>query len=108
ERAAKLYRFVLDASAVSSEEKSRLQALLGTALANAGRGADAARAYLAAVSGASPAQAMDLQRRAGEQFMRAGHIDEGLNVLRDVLRSIGVTLPETRRQIRWLVLWGRL
>lgn len=108
DRAAKLYRLVLEVREVGPEETSRLQTLLGKALANAGRGAEAAQAYLAAVSGASRAQALDLQRLAGDQFMRAGHIEEGLDVLRIVLRRIGVSLPETRRQILLSVWWGRI
>ena len=38
--------------------------------------------------------------------MRAGHIEKGLEVLRNVLRSIGIALPETRRQLLWSLIWG--
>jgi serine/threonine protein kinase/tetratricopeptide (TPR) repeat protein len=108
DRAANLYRMALEVRVVSAEETSRLQELRGRALANAGRGSDAAQAFLTAVAGAPPGQVLELQRQAGEQFMRAGHLDEGLEVLSTMLRRIGLSIPETHRRLLWAILWGRI
>ena len=54
-------------------------------------------AYLEAAEGASPAETLELQRRAAEQLLRSGHVDEGLSVLRKVLDRIGMRLPSTPR-----------
>ena len=59
------------------------------ALANAGRPAEAAEAYLDAAAGAGHAQRVELQRRAAEQFLIGGHIDRGLDLIRSVLAGIG-------------------
>jgi tetratricopeptide (TPR) repeat protein len=94
ERAIALYRRALELEPIRSSQESSLRARLGDALANAGRGADAAIAYLEAVPGAAPADAVELQRRAAMQFLISGHIDEGLATLRAVLATAGMTMPK--------------
>src|SRR6185295_12123304 len=65
ERAARLYQLALDLSGtVEPEARRGLQVSLADALANDGRGAEAASSYLAAAEGALKAQALELQRRA--------------------------------------------
>ncbi|HJW13275.1 MAG TPA: protein kinase [Thermoanaerobaculia bacterium] len=96
ERAARLYRLALDISdPVESESRRALRVDLGDALANAGRGAEAANSYLAAAEGAPTVRALELQRRAAEQLVRTGHIDEGLPLLRSVLRRVGFRYPDS-------------
>jgi len=113
DRAAELYRRALGLAPGIAEGSLRLQQRLGDALANAGRGAEAAAAYLAIVPNASPGQAIDLQHRAAEQFLRAGHIEEGLDLFRILLRHVGMTYPETNGQalrqllFRRALLWWR-
>ncbi len=108
DRAAEWYRRALGLSAASAEVACRLQQRLGDALANAGRGAEAAGAYLVAVAGASPGQALELQRRAAEQFLRAGHMDEGRDLFRIIFQRVGLIYPETYRQALWQMFSRRL
>src|SRR5262249_12078551 len=77
DRAADLYRRAreLQPETSPSETIHRLNVRLGDALANAGRGAEASAAYLAAVPDASVADAIEFQRRAAMQFLISGHID---------------------------------
>ncbi len=59
----------------------------------AGRGVQAARVYILAAKGATAMRRSDLERAAAEQLVMAGHIDEGIRILRSVLRSWGMSLP---------------
>jgi serine/threonine protein kinase/tetratricopeptide (TPR) repeat protein len=97
DRAASLLRQVLELGLPTPPDASALQTRLANALANAGRGREAAHAYLTAAQGASADDALDLRRRAADQLLRVGHIDEGLSVLGDVLAAQGMTLPRTSR-----------
>jgi len=93
ERAAGLYRRALSWAAPDQEAQLRLR--LADALVNAGRGAEAAPLLLAAAEGRQAAEAIELRRRAAEQLLVSGHIDEGARVLRDVLTGVGVGYPKT-------------
>jgi serine/threonine protein kinase len=96
ERAARLYRLALDlSSAVEPETRRSLQVNLGDALANDGRGAEAASSYRTAAEGAPKAQALELGRRAAEQLVHSGHLDQGLPLLRNVLRQVGFHYPDS-------------
>jgi tRNA A-37 threonylcarbamoyl transferase component Bud32 len=108
DRAAELYATAIRLGAHAKEEKSRLQMLLGQALVNAGRGAEAAEAYLGARDGALAATRLECQRRAAEQLLFSGQIDRGLEVLASVLADIGQRIPATPRRALADVLWLRL
>ncbi|MBW2699138.1 MAG: hypothetical protein JRE70_21830 [Deltaproteobacteria bacterium] len=95
DRAARLYRLALELSTASGDERRILRTRLGDALSEAGRGSEAAEAYLSAVEGASIADGLELRRRASEQLLISGHIDRGLAVLRDVLGMMGMRLART-------------
>ncbi len=103
DRSARLYRMALELDAAAAE-RGGLLARLGTVLSMGGRGPEAAGALLAAASAASAADAVDLRRRAGEQLLRSGHIDEGLATLRTVLEAAGLRYPST--PVRALVSLG--
>ncbi len=108
DRAARLFRAALDLEDHASLSRRQLLIKLGDALMNAGRGAEAARAYLDAAPGAHTAQALELRRRAAEQQLISGRIDEGLETMREVLASIGMEMPESRLGILLSLLWRRL
>ena len=101
DRAADLYRRALELSPADVAEQRRLYEQLGAALANAGRGKDAAEAFLNAAEGADVGKNRDLRRCAAEQFLRSGHVEEGLRVLDGVLREVGLHLPRTPGAAQW-------
>jgi tetratricopeptide (TPR) repeat protein len=105
DRAARLYRLALELYSGEAGERQPLRVALGEALAKAGRGAEAARAYLAAAPTASPGERLELQRRAAEQLLIAGHIDEGFAAIGVVLAQVGMSLaPTPRRALLRLIL----
>jgi hypothetical protein len=95
DRAARLYRECLDLLGAESERARELQVKMGTALANAGRGAASAEAFLAAAARSDAGAALDLRRRAAEQLLRSGRISEGLKVTDEVLKGVGMSLAST-------------
>ena len=95
EHAARLYERALELRPPSHPERRELWSHLGRALACAGRGLEAARAYEEAAKGASAAESLECRRRAAEQLLRSGHVDEGLAVLESVLSAVGLRLSKS-------------
>ena len=65
------------------------------ALAQAGHGADAARTFLACARVAPEERALMLERNAALQFLFAGHVDEGVGLLRPILAHFRLRLPRS-------------
>lgn len=107
DRAAELYERALAWRPLAGVEGARLRVKLGEALANAGRGRAAAEAYLAAAPEMPAAEALDCRRRAADQLLRSGHIDEAFETYGEVLEAIGMKLPATTTRA-FLSLVGRL
>ena len=98
DRAALFYRRSIELSELNGPERARRTALIGEALANAGRTREAADAFLEAAILSSEATAiLGLRRRAAEQLLFGGHIDAGVDVVRTVLRAFGMRLPRGPR-----------
>jgi hypothetical protein len=108
ERAAVLYRLAIEALPPEEVAARRLRGALADALVNAGRGVDAAGEYLRAAEGRPAAEALELRRRAADQLLRCGHMDEGLRVLDSVLAAVGMMLARTPRRALWSFLRQRV
>lgn len=93
DRAARLYKIALDLE--KGPIAPQMYVKLGNALVNAGRGAEAADSFLLAAQGEKAAVALELQRRAAEQLLISGRIDQGMAVIQQVLQGIGMSLPQT-------------
>lgn len=104
DRAAHFYRKAIELAPAVGTALLPLKIHLGEALANAGRPAEAAAIYRDAATAAEATQALELLRRAAEQLLVGGHIDEGMEVLRGVLAVVGFKLtPDSRRALLSLV-----
>lgn len=110
DRAAEFYGRALEYHPGDAEHRWRLYERLGDAFTNAGRGAQAAEALTKAAEGRSGHEALQLKRRAAEQWLASGRITEGLAALREVLRAVGMTMPDSpsRALAELLYLRGRL
>jgi tetratricopeptide (TPR) repeat protein len=113
DRAAELYRQALQLGATDLDE-CELYTRLGHALANAGRGRDAGRAFdraariLASSDPTASARLLSLQRQAAEHFLKSGHDEEGMAIMHAMLSKFSVRYPKTRGEaiIRALALRG--
>jgi predicted Ser/Thr protein kinase len=106
DRAASFYQHALDLAPASSDTAATKRQL-AMALANAGRPADAAGAYLRAAENASRQEQVALQRAAAEQFLVGGHIDQGLEQLGQVLNRVGLSVASSPRGAAVRLLWRR-
>jgi eukaryotic-like serine/threonine-protein kinase len=96
DRAARLFRWALRLAPDGADREGLLSSV-AAALAHAGRGVEAAEAYLEAALHAAPAEQTALRREAALQLLISGRVDEGREVALDALRGVGVTIPRTPR-----------
>lgn len=108
DQSAELYRKSLALKPPAGEKRVAMLRKLADALANAGRGAEAAQQYLQAAAGAPSAEALLLRGKAGFQFCAAGDIDAGRESLAGVLQRLGLRLPTTRNRALMSLLRHRL
>lgn len=109
DRAATLYAVAL-AHPADGADVSDLWRRRADALVSAGRGGDAADAFLRAADSARGEAAdgvLDLRRRAAEQLLFSGRYEEGLRVMLVVLDAVGVSLPRSPRAAITASLVGR-
>ena len=95
--AARLYRLALECGGRDPDE-AHLRIKLGNTLALAGRVRESAEQYLAAINGVDPTEGIDLRRRAGEQYLLGGYVQDGLGLLKSTLADMGMTLPSTAKR----------
>ncbi len=108
DRAAGFYRRALELAPARGAELVDLKRGLAESLANAGRPAEAAEAYLEVAQLSSAAHSLDFRRRAAQQLLMGGHIKEGLELIRSVLAAVGFTLPAGPRRALFSLLLKRL
>jgi hypothetical protein len=106
-RAAELYRNAIELHAKDDPQQGELHRHLADTLANAGRGAQAAEAYLFAAKSASTDERSRLRRLAATQYLRGGHSEEGLALANALLRDVGMSLPTSDGKAVMAFLWQR-
>ena len=106
-RAAELYTRGLGHVSDDGARRRMLHEKLGDALVNAGRGAQAAEAYLRAAHGISGAAARRLHRMAAQQYLRSGRMDEGIALTKDLLSGVGVAWPESTPAVLASLAWTK-
>jgi hypothetical protein len=108
DQAAGLYGVALRTGQFDERRARMLRIEMGQALGNAGRGHEAANAFLDASVDADPATRMDCHRQACEQLLMVGDLERGLEILSELLADVGVRMPVTQKRALASVLWGRL
>ncbi|MFO0758851.1 MAG: AAA family ATPase [Byssovorax sp.] len=102
DQAARLYGIALE-HAAEGAPRADLHERLAEAMANAGQSTHAAPAFERALSALEAEQPGALEkrgffrRRAGEQYLKAGHFDDGLRLMESFLAEAKVTLPKSGR-----------
>src|SRR4030095_6332572 len=74
---------------------------------NACRASAPPEAFLRASQNADPRRRLHLRRRACEQYLRSGQVSEGVDLIRELLRDVGVRYPESRIGLICSLLWHR-
>jgi hypothetical protein len=108
DQSARLYGLAVDTGVHTADEERRLRTRLAIALEQAGRGPEAADAYIKAAAGAPPLERLALERSAAEQLLGSGRIEEGALVLRRVLAAVGLKVPRTTLGAIASLLMGQL
>jgi eukaryotic-like serine/threonine-protein kinase len=108
DRAAVFYRRALELAPGRGPDLIELKLGLAEALVNAGRPAEAAEAFLNVAQDTSASRRLDFKRRAAEQLLMGGHIDEGLEVLNSVLSAAGFKLASGPKRALLSLLLRRL
>jgi serine/threonine protein kinase len=106
ERALRLFDEAL-AAAADGTGTLALQRKRAEALSHAGRGLEAADAYLALVAAAPEEEALELRRNAAAHLISVGYVARGKQVLRDVLRDLGLSMPQSMASAILRTLWLR-
>ena len=105
-RALRLHRQQGEDREQGAAEARRLLCRLGDARVHAGRCLLAAASFTEAAVGAPELEALELRRRAGEQLLISGHLEEGKRLLVSVLQTLGMRPPTSPvRALLSLLFW---
>jgi len=108
DRAVGFYRRAVELAPANGAEIFDLKEGLADALVNAGRPAEAAKAYLDLAALTSAGHSLDFKRRAAQQLLMGGHIKEGLQLIRSVLTAVGFTFPAGPKRALLSLLFKRV
>ncbi len=108
DQAAELYRRAGEIGCGDASLRGRLRWKTATALANAGRGAEAGAEFAAAAMDATPESALEARRLSAMQFLFSGEVEQGLAMLETVLAEVGLQLPASPRRAFWNLLQQRI
>ncbi|MHB0960538.1 MAG: serine/threonine-protein kinase [Pirellulaceae bacterium] len=108
DQTVRFYRQALELCSDTDKEKIDLQARLGDALVNVGKGAEAGEAYLAAAAGREGVDQVELLRRASLAYLLGGDFDRGVKLLSNVARLVGLRLPQKPSTALLSLAMGRL
>jgi serine/threonine protein kinase len=107
-RAADLFRKAIELMGDADAARRReLYEDLGDALSNAGRGGQAAEAYLQAAVAATGWDASTLRRKAAQQLLRSGRVEEGTRLLEQLLAEVGVGGFHSNARVLTKLLWNK-
>jgi eukaryotic-like serine/threonine-protein kinase len=108
-RAADLFRKAIELMGnADSARRRELYEDLGDALSNAGRGGQAAEAYLQAAAAANSAwDGSTLRRKAAQQLLRSGRVEEGTALLEQLLSEVGVGGFHSNARVLTRLLWNK-
>ena len=106
-KASAFFEMALAAEALEPADRYMVHRECADALANAGRGPEAAEHYLAAGAGAGIDEQLECDLLAAEQLLFTGHIDRGLAIFKKVLGQVGLRLPKTTSRIPLALLFRR-
>jgi len=77
----------------TTDQRIRLQTRMAEAFFNAGDCVAAAKAYHVARSDAPPLVSRELAVKQASSWFSAGHVEEGINAIRPLLKGFGISLP---------------
>ena len=109
DRAAESYRLALKLGAGETEGELALHERLARSLAYAGRGSEAARAYLDAEAHTDGEEAIELRCKAAQQYFFAGNMFDGTALFNDVLKQVELpSIPQSDRTSLFVLMRRRL
>ena len=80
---------------------------LADALRQAGRGAEAAAHYVTATRETAAAEGRRLRALATQTYLQSGQLDAGLELAEDLVREMGMSLPQGPKRALVSLLWHR-
>jgi hypothetical protein len=108
DRASELYRKAIDLLPPGdAQQRCELHRQLGEALANAGRGAQAAQAFLIAAETLQGADARALKRKAAQQLLRSGRTEQGVALAKSLFAEVGLSYPASKTATLTSYFWNR-
>ncbi len=108
DRAAAFYSSALKLKTFSKPVRVDIELQLAVTLARAARGPEAAEVYLQVAKEADPDLRLICEKHAAEQWLVSGHIERGLEVVRQMSGRFGGMLARTSSSALLSILWHRL